>query len=94
MRKNSLKKMALSAAAVVAGGVSYACAPVPALINTITGVNPCGTILACDPRLYNFATSGLDGPGADPDKDPFCTFPPYCTQDEDPLYGGLVGGNP
>lgn len=47
----------------------------------IANINPCGTLLDCDPVEYRFVTSGYDGPGADPDIDPACTFPPYCADD-------------
>lgn len=60
----------------------------------VNGLNPCGTILACDPREYRFITSGYDGPGLDINADPFCTLPPYCTVQQDPLFGGLGGGGP
>lgn len=44
----------------------------------VNNLNPCGSILNCDPTLYEFATSGYDGPGFDPDVDLACTYPPYC----------------
>lgn len=44
-------------------------------------INPCGTVLNCDPVEYRFVTSGYKGPGADPDIDPACTYPPFCTDD-------------
>lgn len=56
----------------------------------IAGVNPCGTLLECDPRVYAFVQSGIDGPGVEVDDDPFCTFAPFCTEDVDPIYGGLI----
>lgn len=48
----------------------------------VANFNPCGTILYCDPVLYRFVTSGYDGPGADPDIDPACTFPPFCGESD------------
>ncbi|MFO0837812.1 MAG: hypothetical protein U1D55_04750 [Phycisphaerae bacterium] len=56
----------------------------------VSNINPCGTILNCDPAAYLFAQSGIDGPGVSPDKDPFCTFPPFCTAAVDPIFGGLA----
>ena len=56
--------------------------------SAISSINPCGTILACDPREYQFWTSGIDGPGYT-DKDPWCVFAPFCGP-EDPLFGGLL----
>ncbi len=47
----------------------------------IANLNPCGTILACDPVYYTFVRSGYSGPGANPDIDPACTYPPYCAND-------------
>ncbi len=54
----------------------------------ITNINPCGTIMTCDPGLYDLAVGGYEGPGADPDLDPFCTWPPYCDPGIDPIGGG------
>lgn len=47
----------------------------------IANFNPCGTILDCDPVTYEFIRSGYQGPGANPDIDPACTYPPYCAND-------------
>lgn len=55
----------------------------------ISSINPCGTILACDPRQYEFLTSGISGPGVRPDIDPYCTNPPFCAQEQDPIFGGI-----
>ena len=60
----------------------------------ISSINPCGTIVACDARQYEFLTSGIDGPGVRPDIDPFCTYAPFCTTIQDPLFGGLTGAGP
>ncbi len=49
--------------------------------NFLSELNPCGTILLCDPVEFRFLTSGYRGPGADPDIDPACTFPPFCAGD-------------
>ena len=61
------------------------------LSSAVSSINPCGTILACDPQEYAFLKSGIDGPGTDPDIDPFCVFPPFCGADVDPIFGGLTG---
>ena len=53
-------------------------------------VDPCGTILACDPQEYAFVTSGIDGPGVRPDIDPYCVYPPFCSATQDPIFGGLA----
>lgn len=47
----------------------------------LANLNPCGTILVCDPVTYDFVRSGYKGPGADPDIDPACTYPPFCAND-------------
>jgi len=44
----------------------------------VANFNPCGTILNCDPVEYQFIRSGYSGPGADPDVDLACTYPPFC----------------
>jgi hypothetical protein len=59
-------------------------------IQFVGQVNPCGTILNCDPRVYDFARSGIDGPGVNPNQDPFCTFAPYCDESQDPIFGGIT----
>ena len=56
----------------------------------VANINPCGSILDCDPVQYRFITSGYDGPGADPDIDPACTYPPFC--DNDPFVATQTGG--
>ena len=58
-------------------------------VSAISGFNPCGTLLVCDPAAYEFITSGIDGPGVRPDLDPFCVYPPFCSLDQDPIFGGL-----
>lgn len=54
------------------------CDLVQGAVGYVRDFNPCGTILACDPAEYRFLTSGYEGPGADPDVDMTCTYPPYC----------------
>ena len=56
----------------------------------IASINPCGTILACDGRQFDFLMSGIDEPGVHPATDPFCVWPPYCSPDVDPIFGGLA----
>lgn len=60
-------------------------------LSYIANINPCGTILECDPVQYEFITSGYEGPGARPDIDPFCTYPPFC--DGDPFVSSQVDGD-
>ncbi len=50
-------------------------------------LNPCITLVTCDPVAYEFFRSGYEGPGVDTDVDIFCTYPPFCA--DDPLFGGL-----
>jgi hypothetical protein len=54
-------------------------------VSYAANINPCGTLLNCDPVTYDFITSGYEGPGADPDVDPACTYPPFCGPDVDPF---------
>lgn len=56
----------------------------------VSNLNPCGTILNCDPVEYRFITSGYEGPGANPGVDPTCTYPPFC--DGDPFVTSGAGG--
>lgn len=46
-------------------------------VSYVMNLNPCGTILNCDPYSYEYTTN-YDGPGVDIDFDPTCTWPPYC----------------
>ncbi len=80
------------ATTVAAGGACFqlgGCDLFGLAASAVASINPCGTILACDPAMYDFATSGIDGPGVRPDIDPFCTYAPFCGA-EDPIYGGFV----
>lgn len=73
--------------AVLSAGTALqtgACSP-RALVNFGRNFNPCGTVLECDPVLFNFIRSDYQGPGVDLESDLFCTFPPLCTND--PLIG-------
>lgn len=60
------------------------------LSSAVSNINPCGTILACNPQEYAFLRSGIDGPGLNADVDPFCVFPPFCDVTVDPIFGGLA----
>uniref|UniRef100_UPI0025F83F9A hypothetical protein n=1 Tax=uncultured Thiodictyon sp. TaxID=1846217 RepID=UPI0025F83F9A len=51
---------------------------VPGITHYVANFNPCGTFLNYNPTTYSFIRSGYEGPGADPDVDPACTYPPYC----------------
>jgi hypothetical protein len=59
-------------------------------LQVIGDTNPCGAILNCNPRAWEFVTSGIDGPGVRPEIDPFCTFAPFCNAAQDPIFGGLA----
>lgn len=90
---NSMRRLA---AALATGGVCLqlgSCGPATVL-RFAAQFNPCGTILICDPAAYEFVRSGYDGPGVDTSVDPFCTYPPYCGPEVDPLYGGLGATTP
>lgn len=85
--QRSRRSLLITIAAVVSGGISMQLSCATSLFN---GFNPCLTVLLCDPRAYQFVTSGIDGPGVVPEEDPFCTFPPFCTAAQDPIFGGLL----
>ena len=87
MRFNTL----LGSRRVVAVLAAGTCLQVGTCVRFVGGLNPCLTLLNCDPRQYDFVNSGIDGPGVRPDIDPFCTFPPFCTFAQDPIFGGLAG---
>ena len=55
------------------------------VVSYVSNVNPCGTILNCDPLEYEFVKADYQGPGVDVELDPFCTWPPFCDPDVDPL---------
>lgn len=57
------------------------------LTNFVTSLNPCGTILNCDPQTYRFFMNDFSQPGVQPSIDPFCTWPPLCSPDVDPIFG-------
>ncbi len=40
-----------------------------------------GSVLNLTPTEYRWLTSGYQGPGADPEIDPACTYPPFCDND-------------
>jgi hypothetical protein len=86
-----VKRTWLRNASLVAGGVTFqlgACSP-EGLVNLVTGLNPCNSILNCDPQAFAFIASDIDGPGFY-EEDPFCSFPPFCTTAQDPIFGGLA----
>jgi hypothetical protein len=60
------------------------------VVRYISNINPCGTILVCDPVEYSFVRAGYEGPGANPEIDPACTYPPFC--EDDPFVSSLAGG--
>lgn len=60
-------------------------------VNFLRNLNPCGSVLACDPVNYRFLTSGYEGPGIDVNIDPACTFPPFCGNDPFVNFGGEGG---
>lgn len=90
MRQKRIRSARRLLAAVSLGGV---CLQIDTCgtAQFLAGFNPCGSVLNCDPRLYNFVRSGIDGPGGNYNIDPFCTFPPFCTVADDPIFGGLGG---
>jgi hypothetical protein len=86
---NNQNKMLRLAVALLAGGMMFQVAgcSLGDSLAFLRDFNPCGTILNCDPVDYAFRTSGYQGPGVDPDIDPFCTYPPFCNPTVDPIAG-------
>jgi hypothetical protein len=79
MRNNRIRILRVFLSLAIAGSCFQFSACSPSGIGSfISNINPCGTILACDPVEYTFLTSGYEGPGVDIDVDPFCTYPPWC----------------
>lgn len=86
------KSLATFATTVAIGGTCFqigGCDLLGAAASAISSINPCGTLLVCDPAYYEFVNSGIDGPGVRPEIDPFCTYPPFCSSAQDPIFGGL-----
>jgi hypothetical protein len=89
MRKLPWRRVKMTVIGLAAGTCfAMSSCSVQGIGHYLANYNPCGTILYCDPVAYNFVNSGYEGPGADPDVDPFCTYPPYCSSDVDPLDPG------
>ncbi len=76
MRKRPMKWLRLASLLLVSTGAMQL-----ATCGLIKNFNPCGTILNCDPVTFNFIRSGYRGPGANPNIDLACTYPPYCQGD-------------
>lgn len=91
MRSRILTKCLALAGPIASGGMmlGLSCTGVG---NFLGQINPCGTILACDPALYRLAAANIDSPGVRSNIDIFCTYPPFCPADEDPILG--LAGNP
>ena len=91
------RRITVLATVLAVGGACFqvgGCNAFELLSSAVSSINPCGTILACNPQEYAFLKSGIDGPGANPYLDPFCVFPPFCDADVDPIFGGLTGTTP
>lgn len=86
------KSLVTFATTLAAGGVCFqfgGCDLLGTAAAAVSSINPCGTLLVCNPAAYDFLNSGIDGPGAQPAQDPFCTYPPFCPLASDPIFGGL-----
>lgn len=90
------RRLRLVSAVLVAGTCLQLGGCFSGAANFVGNFNPCGTILNCDPVQYSYIQSGYEGPGADPDVDPFCTWPGFCDPTVDPLapfdMGARTGG--
>jgi len=92
MQRNR-KALLVLATLLAAGGVCFqagGCGALGLAQNLASTINPCGTILECDPATYLFLRSDIDGPGLSVFNDPYCTYPPFCTAAQDPIFGGLA----
>lgn len=83
MNQNCRRLLRFASLALLAG-TYFAIGPCD-VAQYVAQINPCGTILNCDPAEYRYVQAGYEGPGADPDVDPFCTWPPFCDPQVDPL---------
>lgn len=86
------KALLMYATTLAAGGVCFqvgGCNVLGAAGSALSSLNPCGTMLDCDPRAWEYVTSDISGPGIQPSIDPFCTYPPYCDISVDPIFGGI-----
>jgi hypothetical protein len=81
MRSRHSRYLGIAALATVLAGTCFqvsGCLNLGGIGHYIANFNPCGTILSCDPVQYNFIRSGYTGPGANPNVDMACTYPPFC----------------
>ncbi len=81
-------------AMLISGGIAFqvfGCNP-EGLAALFSSFNPCGTVLNCNPQVFLFAREGIDGPGVRLDVDPFCSFPPFCNPQDDPIFNFGAGG--
>ncbi len=80
----TFKTRVLGAATMLLAGAAllqFGGCSVAGLRSYVSTLNPCAVILSCDPVSWRFLTSGYRGPGADPNVDPACTYPPFCAGD-------------
>jgi len=86
---NRIRRIAvISALCLSSGGAMFqlgGCG-LGSVLQSVAQINPCGPLLNCDAQVFSFLRSGIDGPGVT-DADPFCTFPPFCTPEQDPIFG-------
>jgi hypothetical protein len=82
MRSSRFRLMRASVVAALVGVcVQLGGCSLGGIAQYVANINPCLSVLACDPVTYRFETSGYRGPGADPNIDPVCTYPPFCQGD-------------
>ncbi|HOO15844.1 MAG: hypothetical protein KBH81_02860 [Phycisphaerae bacterium] len=77
--RNRLIRLTLglaSAGVVFGGGCS-----VGSVVQYFANFNYGESVLNMTRPAYQFLTSGYQGPGINPDIDPACTYPPFCTND-------------
>lgn len=79
---------------LIGGGFAFqflGCSP-EGIASLFGNFNPCGTVLNCNPQVFLFAREGIDGPGVRVNVDPFCSFPPFCPAQNDPIFNFGAGG--
>lgn len=89
MRIRNKAKWVVILGMVATGSIELATCSPSSILSTVGGINPCGTVLTCDPATYNFIRAGYNGPGVNPNVDVFCTYPPFCGT-SDPIFGTVT----
>jgi hypothetical protein len=79
MRRTRSRIIKLTLALAVGGSLLAGGCSAANVASYFVHYNYGGSVLNMTPASYAFLTSGYKGPGVNPDIDPACTYPPYCT---------------